>query len=300
MRWARSPGSAVAKVARAGPKESAVLAGAGSFAAIASLFGGPIVGGMMMVESGVGLGAALIPVLIPGFVAAATGYVLFIGLGSWGGVHAQSIAVPGLPLYQGTHVLDLLVGIAVGVAAALLVSTVRRYAGVLEERGPRRVSMPVLLLVGGLAVGLLAQTAQWLGANSQDVLFSGQTGLPDLIAQSSTKIVLILLVAKAVGYSISLGCGFRGGPVFPAIFLGVALATLAEIWFGVSPTLAVAVGTAAGMTATTRMELTLIVFSALIVGHNGMDTVSAAVLATAAAWVTAAALESRAAPVRER
>jgi H+/Cl- antiporter ClcA len=286
-------GLAVATLAGAGKRESAVLAGAGSFAAIAALFGGPIVGGLMMVEGGVGLGAALIPTLIPGFVAAASGYVLFIGLGSWGGLSSQAITVPGLPLYQGTHVLDLLVGIGVGVAAALVVSTVRRYAGVVEARGPKRLSMPALLLLGGLAVGLLAQIAQWLGANSQDVLFSGQSGIPDLIAQTSTKIVLILLVAKAIGYAISMGCGFRGGPVFPAIFLGVALATLTEIWFGVSPTLAVAVGTAAGMTATTRLMLTPIVFSALLVGHNGADTVSAAVLASAACWLTVAALGRR-------
>ena len=286
-------GLAVATLAGAGQKESAVLAAAGSFAAIAALFGGPIVGGLMMVEGGIGLGAALIPTLIPGFVAAASGYVLFIGLGSWGGLSSQAIAVPGLPLYQGTHVLDLLVGIGVGVAAAVLVSLVRRCAGGVEVRGPKRVSMPALLLLGGLAVGLLAQIAQWLGANSQDVLFSGQSGIPDLIAQTSTKIVLILLVAKALGYAISMGCGFRGGPVFPAIFLGVALATLCEVWFGISPTLAVAVGTAAGMTATSRLILTPIVFSALLVGHNGADTVSAAVLASAAAWLTVAALARR-------
>ena len=40
--------------------------------------------------------------------------------------------------------------------------------------------LPVLLLAGGLAVGLIAQTASWLGDNSQDVLFSGQSGVPDL------------------------------------------------------------------------------------------------------------------------
>jgi H+/Cl- antiporter ClcA len=82
--------------------------------------------------------------------------------------------------------------------------------------------------------------------------------------------------------------------VFPAIFLGVALATLTEIWFGVSPTLAVAVGTAAGMAATSRLMLTPIVFSALLVGHNGADTVSAAVLASAAAWLTLAVIDRRA------
>ena len=90
-----------------------MLAGAGSFAAIAALFGGPIVGGLMMVEGGVGLGAALIPTLIPGFVAAASGYVLFIGLASWAALQLEAITVLGPPLYQGTHVLDLPVGIGV-------------------------------------------------------------------------------------------------------------------------------------------------------------------------------------------
>ena len=101
-------------------------------------------------------------------------------------------------------------------------------------------------------------------------------------------------MAKAIGYAISMGCGFRGGPVFPAMFLGVALATLCEVWFNISPTLAVAVGTAAGMTATSRLILIPIVFSALLVGHNGADTVSAAVLASAAGWLTLAVMDRRA------
>ena len=208
----------------------------------------------------------------------------------------QGLAVPNLPAYQGTHISDLLLAIIIGVGAALLIAAVRRVAGNIAGDTPKRLSMPVLLLGGGLAVGLLAQSASWLGANSQDVLFPGQSSVPALVAQSSTKIVLVLLAAKALAYAVSLGCGYRGGPVFPAIFLGVAVATLAVVWFGVSPTLAVAVGTAAGMTATTRLLLTPIVFAALLVGRNGLDTVPAAVLAAVAAWLTIAILERRAQP----
>jgi H+/Cl- antiporter ClcA len=144
-----------------------------------------------------------------------------------------------------------------------------------------------------LAVGLIAQIADWLGADSQDVLFSGQTGVPALAAADSTKIVLILLVAKAVAYAVSLGCGFRGGPVFPSIFLGIALATLAVVWFDVSPTLAVAVGAAAGMAATTRLLITSSLFAGLLVGSAGLDAVPAAVLAAVAAWLTTQALDRR-------
>jgi H+/Cl- antiporter ClcA len=286
-------GMVVALSGAFGQREQTVLATAGSFSAISALFGGPIVGGMMMVESGVAMGSALLPVLIPGFVAAAIGYVIFVGFGTWGGLHAQSLAVPDLPPYNGTHVYDLLVAIVVGVAAALIVALVRRAAW--DIAGPRfdRLGLPTLLVGGGLAVGLLAQTADWLGANSQDVLFSGQAGVPSLAAADSTKIVLVVLVAKAAGYAICLGCGFRGGPVFPAIFLGIALAELTHVWFDVSPTLAVAVGAAAGMAAGTRLLITSTLFASLLVGTAGLDAVPAAVLAACAAWITAQALDRR-------
>ena len=279
-----------------GAREQSVLGTAGSFSAISALFGGPIVGGMMMVESGLGMGAALIPILIPGFVAAAIGYLIFVGFGTWGGLHAQALAVPDLPPYEGTHLYDLLVAIAVGIATAVVVAGVHRAAYDVAGEWLRRLGLPVLLLGGGLAVGLLAQTADWLGADSQDVLFSGQAGVPSLAAADSTKIVLVLLVAKALAYAVCLGCGFRGGPVFPAIFLGIALAVLAVVWFDVSPTLAVAVGAAAGMAAGTRLLITSTLFAGLLVGSVGLDAVPAAVLAAVAAWLTMQALDRRAAP----
>jgi H+/Cl- antiporter ClcA len=153
--------------------------------------------------------------------------------------------------------------------------------------------MPMLLITGGLAVGVLAELADVLGADSPDVLFSGQSSVPALVAEDSTKIVLVLLVAKALGYAISLGCGFRGGPVFPAVFLGVALATLAVNLFDVSPTLAVAVGTAAGMAAATQLVFASLLFAALLVGIPGLDAIPAAVFAAATAWLTRTALDRR-------
>jgi H+/Cl- antiporter ClcA len=278
---------------RLGPVENKMLATAGSFSAISALFGGPIVGGVLMLEAALGLGASALPALLPGFVAAAVGYLIFIGLGSWGGLDAQAISVPNLPSYEGAHAGDLLLAIAIGVVTALLIAVVRRFAGRLARDGESRLGMAVLLLAGGLAVGLIAQVADWLGADSQEVLFSGQTGIPQLLAEDSTKILAILLVAKALGYAICLGCGFRGGPVFPAIFLGVALGMLTVVWFDVSPTLALAVGAAAGVAAMTRLVLTSMVFAALLVGTDAIDTTPAAVLAAAAAWLTVAALDRR-------
>jgi H+/Cl- antiporter ClcA len=142
-------------IGRIDEKAKAVLATAGSFSAISALFGGPVVGGVMMVESGLAMGTALLAVLLPGFVAAAVGYVLFVGLGDWGGLASQGLAVPSLPPYNGTHVYDLLIGIGVGVVAAVIIAAIRRLAGELAKEGPRRLGLGILLLGGGLAVGLL-------------------------------------------------------------------------------------------------------------------------------------------------
>ena len=271
-------------------KHHGVLAMAGSFSAISALFGGPIVAGILLIEAGVGMGALLIPVLLPGLVAAAVGYLLFVGLGDWGGLEETTLAVPGLPVYDGTSVRDLLLAIAIGIITAILCEVVRVFGRRTLATAPR-IGMAPLLLAGGLAVGLLALVAEGLGADSQDVLFSGQYSLPALVAEDSAKILLVLVAAKALGYAICLGCGFRGGPVFPAIFLGVGLAMFAVIWLDVSPTLAVAVGTAAGMAAMTKLLIAPLLLAAILVGSGNSDAVPAAVFAASAAWVVTQALE---------
>ena len=293
-------GSAVAvaagSLARLEEKERAVLSLAGSFAAISALFGGPLVGGILLMEGGLGLGAALLPMLLPGFVAAGIGYLVFIGFGDWGGLDAPGLAVPDLPLYDGTHLIDLAIAVAVGAATALVLAPVSRSARWVDRVGEVRLGMPALLLLGGLAVGLLALMGDLLGAESVDVLFSGQASLPALLAEDSTSVVLVLLVAKGLAYLVSLSCGFRGGPVFPAVFIGVALAMLPVVWFDMSPTVALAIGAAAGTAASTRLLLTSLVFSTLLVGTQNVDTVTATVLAGATAWLTVAALDRRRAP----
>jgi H+/Cl- antiporter ClcA len=286
---------AVASRARLDATEGAVLSTAGSFSAISALFGGPLVAGVLLVEGGLSAGAALIPVLLPGLVAAAVGYLIFVGLGSWAGLGTPGLVVPALPVYDGELITDLLVGIAVGVLAVIVVAVIKALA-VRTDAVRDRVGMPLLLLGGGLAVGALALLAGALGANPQDVLFSGQASIGVVVGAGSVSLVLVLVLAKALAYAISLGCGYRGGPIFPAIFLGVGLAAVAVVVLGTSPTLAVAVGAAAGMAAQTRLLLSSILLAALLVGPNGADAVPAAVMAATAAWLAAAMLPARLSP----
>jgi H+/Cl- antiporter ClcA len=284
-------GIAVTSFARVGDQERTVLGTAGSFAAISALFGGPLVGGVLLIEGGVGLGKRLIPSLLPGFVAAAVGYLIFVGFGDFGGLDAPGLAVPNLPAYDGVHPGDLATAVAVGVATAALITAVNRLARRAADGQAARLGTAGALLAGGLAVGLIALAGDALGADSQDVLFSGQSSIPALVAETSTGIVLLLIGAKALAYAVSLSFGFRGGPIFPAVFLGIGVASLPVVWFDVSPTLAIAIGAAAGMAAQTRLILAGMLFATLLVGTQGVDTVPGAVLAGVAAWITASALD---------
>ena len=61
------------------------------------------------------------------------------------------------------------------------------------------------LLLGALAIGVVALLADGLGASAQHVLFSGQASIPGLVGEDSTRIVIVLLAAKALAYAICLG-----------------------------------------------------------------------------------------------
>jgi H+/Cl- antiporter ClcA len=285
-------GLAVARFFPVDPEHGRLLALAGSFSAISALFGGPLTAGILLIEASVGLGTKAIPVLIPGLVAAAIGYLLFTGLGNWGGLDEADLEVPGLPPYGGVHLGDLLLAIVLGIAIAIVVELVR-IAGRRVLAGREAAGPGPMLVAGGLVVGLLALLADALGADPVDVLFSGQSSIPSLAQEDSARVVLVVLAAKGLAYAVCLGCGFRGGPVFPAMFLGIGLGMLAVIAVDASPTWAVAVGTAAGVAAMTRLLIAALLISAVLVGSAGADTVPAAVLAGVAAWVVTFGLERR-------
>jgi H+/Cl- antiporter ClcA len=289
-------GLVITSMVRANDQEKSVLSMAGIFSAISTLFGGPLVAGVMLTEGGIALGPTLIPILVPGFVAAAVGYLVFLGVGPYTGAPAPGLQIPDLPAYIGTSVPDLMIAIVVGVLTAALIVAInraaQRLASVRERRtGDRRWTVVAGLLLGGLAVGSLAQLATAFGVAAQDVLFSGQASIPALVSEPSLVALVILVLAKAAAYVVSLATGFRGGPIFPAVFLGVGVAAFAVQAFGTSPTFAIAIGCAAGMAAQTRLVVTSMLFAALLVGSGGFDAIAGAVFATVASYLTVQALD---------
>ena len=80
-----------------------------------------------------------------------------------------------------------------------------------------------------------------------------------------------MIVFKGVAYMLSL-CSFRGGPVFPAIFLAAAggIMTSRLRGFGLTPAVAVAIG--AAIAAILRLLLAAIVLATLLTANSGTVT----------------------------
>jgi H+/Cl- antiporter ClcA len=283
------------RVVRVGETESELLVLAGAFAAIAALLGGPLVAAFLIFELSAASGR--IPpkqmgqALLPGFVAAGTGALVFTGVGDWPGLHTTSLALPPLPDYTTVRIADLAWCLLVAVVIAVLVVAFRHLA---HEVSARASGRPTAAIVSaGLLVGAIAVAFRALADRPVDlVLFSGQAELPDLVSEGSVGVLALVVVAKGLAWSLSLGGGFRGGPVFPALAIGVAAAmAAADLLPGLETTPAVATGLAAATAAVLRAPFTAVLLATLLVGSSAAPEIAPiAVLAAAVGWLAATAL----------
>jgi H+/Cl- antiporter ClcA len=202
------------------------------------------------------------------------------------------LALPPLPAYETVRIVDLVACLVLATVIAVVVVALRHAAHEVAARGATRPT--AVLVASGLLVGALAVSFRAIADRPVDlVLFSGQTELPAVVAEGSAGVLLLLVVAKGLAYALSLGAGFRGGPVFPAIAIGVALGVLtADVFSAVDLTPAVAAGIAAGTAVALRVPFTAVLLSTLLVGSSAPDTAPIAVLAAAMGWLVATALPS--------
>jgi hypothetical protein len=228
-------------------------------------------------------------VLVPGLLAAGIGSLIFTGLDAWTGLGTFSLAIPGLP-----HVGSPTIGafgwaIVIGLAAAL-VGTGIRWLGLRLQPFSLR-SPPVAALVAGLVVaGLAIAYAEGAGKNSSEVLFSGQSALGPLVTNSASYTVgalLLLIACKGLAYGVSLS-SFRGGPVFPALFIGAAGGVALSHLPGLPLVAGVAMGIGAMSAVMLSLPLTSVLLATLLLGSDGLAVMPLVIVAVVVAYVAAA------------
>jgi len=268
------------------PMAVTIMASAGSFAAISTLLGSPILGAFLIMEAaGVG-GLTLSLVALPGLLASGIGALVFVGLDNWTGLGTFSLAIPTVPPAVPPTVASLAWAIVMGVVGALLGWLIRALA--LRLRPIVHLNRVLVTALLGLLIGLTAMVYQLISGRSfTQVLFSGQDALPDLVEHAtdySLGVLILLVLCKALAYGLSLSA-FRGGPVFPSMFIGAAIGIAASALPGMNLAAGIAMGIGAMCAAMLRLPLTSTLLAVLLLGADGVVVTPQVVVAVAVAFV---------------
>jgi H+/Cl- antiporter ClcA len=283
---------AVRLAARDAPDTAgAVIASAGSFAAISTLMGSPLLGAFLLLEAAGLAGPMVGVVLLPGLLAAGIGSLIFIGLDALTGFGTFSLTIPGVPEFGQPTVAMFGWALVFGLVAPLLGHGIRRLALIMRPHAERRMllMMPLQgLAVAGLAIAFDLATDH----SASEVLFSGQESVGPLVtgaADWSVGALVLLMACKGLAYAVCLS-SFRGGPIFPAIFIGAAAGVAAAELPGMSLVPGVAMGMGAMTAVMLGLPLTATLVAALLLGTNALNALPLVIVAVVVAHVVSARL----------
>lgn len=257
-----------------------ILVVAGAAAALGVVMGNPLITVLLILEASLLMPGVKSPrplsQLVPVMVALGTGYLVRVGVAGWPGMNVPNLSTGDLGAYSTVKIIDLVVGVVVALLAGGLVILATRSAAKIRPAATRRPL--IVIITAALLIAVLAIAARAItGENVDTILFSGQTTMPTLVGASAATLVVIAL-AKAAAYALSLGAGFRGGAIFPAVYIGMAVGVLGSMVPGATLPGLVACGIAAGAAATLGMPLTATMLAALLTINAGPAVTVTAIL----------------------
>jgi len=249
----------------------------GGIAAIGTILGNPFIAAFMVLEFAA-LGAMPRQALVPMFVALGSGYLVLTGIGPFTGLGQVELAVPGLTEVDQLAFGDLLLGLVVAIIAGIAVLLSRQVGYALQR--VEKVRPSIAIVVSALVIGGLATFIMLAFDQPYDVVpFSGETSMDSLISETSALAVLAIVVAKALAYGVSLGGGWRGGPIFPATYIGVAAAVMVGLVITSAPMSALIVaGMAAGVAAMLKLPFTAGLLAVVIGAGAGLVVTPMAII----------------------
>jgi hypothetical protein len=154
-------------------------------------------------------------------------------------------------------------------------------------------------LMAGLVIAALAiPYAEGSGKNASEVLFDGQVALGPLVTHSTSYTVgalLLLIACKSLAYGVSLS-SFRGGPTFPALFIGGAGGMVLSHLPGLPLVAGVATGIGAMCVVMLDLPLTSVLVATILLFSDGLAVMPLVIVAVVVAYVAAARIALAAAP----
>jgi len=273
-----------------------VLMVAGAAAAITMILGNPMVSAVLVLEGAVLKGSPggkkVMMAVLPVLIAMGFGYLVQVGVGDWSGVGQSQLAVPGLPAYDTVQVADLGWAFVVALAAAILAVLAVEAGTMFQDRIP---NVLVKLLIGGTIVAAAAVITRAITGEGVDtILFSGQEAMTTVLGLTSASVLVVIAIAKTIAYSASLGAAFRGGMVFPSVYLGVVIATAATLMLdGVNLSAMVATGIAASVAGVMRLPFTAVLLALLLCAGAGLAVTTPAIIGAVVGVLVRGAADAR-------
>jgi len=196
------------------------------------------------------------------------------------------------PLLSGSSALDsppesvevdqLMWAVAVALVVTVVITLARFAAGFLNRAtggGPHLI----ILIGSALVISISAIIVNsWFDISYAYIATSSEEMISELPKLTSVATVAAIVIFKAITYAVSLGAGFRGGPFFPAMFIGAATGLFFSLIISDGPAVvaAITVGIVASVIATAPMKWPIAIILGLVLGYifGGWALVPAAVL----------------------
>ncbi|WP_031002484.1 chloride channel protein [Streptomyces sp. NRRL F-5727] len=285
--------------APATPQSTALLGAAGAAAAIAAIFGNPLIAAILLIEvAGVG-GPQLFVIMLPALLSSGVGAVVFTGFGRWTGLETGSLSLhfPTAPprLDTGDVVWSIVLAAGIGALVHLVILSGRLVAGFVAA-SPFVRTVICAVAAGGCAALYTVVT----GRTPVDVASSGQATLAALAEDPhawGVGALLAVVLFKSAAYALCLG-SLRGGLVFPVLFLGAAAGVLLAPLPGLGVIPAVAAGMAAASAAALRLPVSSVALVVLVLGNA--ETIPVVILGAVTAFVVGELLPARLPAMRRR
>jgi H+/Cl- antiporter ClcA len=199
--------------------ELRILTITGMAAGFTVLFGAPLGSAIFALEILHRRGLEYYEALLPAILGSLSGYLVYATL-----TGAGLRPIWHFPHAAPLRAVDLAWAIGCGAAGAL-VAVVFTYLTNFLRAALRTIPPGVRPVLGGLGLGLLAFWSPY-------ALTFGEAQIDPLIARRAVVSVLVVAVlAKLLGTSLTLSSGWRGGFIIPLFFMGVTLGRLGHLTF---------------------------------------------------------------------
>lgn len=268
-------GAAAGRALRLPPDAGRVLGIAGLASLLGGIFGNPLAVGLLLVELSPVAGRELYRRIIPALVAGTIGVFVFSLI--TGGPFAEF----EFPAYEGLQAWHIAAAVVLGAGGAVLgMGYVKLVKGVRLVLRPLESLVIPRLLVGGMAVGVIAVVFGEL------TLFSGEHEISEVIAQGEAigvGALLFLVAGKMLAAAVSLSTGFRGGRIFPVLFIGGTVGMAVHVALPWIPA-ALAVSTGMAGIGVTVLRAPLFLVSFLVI-FTSPEMIPLMLLAAITGWI---------------